>query len=256
VPMLSTTSSFLPFSPAVSSVHHPTIVFGCHNCQAKDAWSSQLQGELSVLRSENAQLQMKIQIQSLQSAEQKKRNLHLQAENSQLRANLQALSIKGATTETLLQQQQLELAGDIRRREHIASIIRARNAQDLTGNIYKKIGGKSHRLSMRSQILRGSNKTPSPSSSPSAMTPPASESRSNPCRLRSRNSRPTSLYCSLFNNKLRSLQEKTTSYGIRFEPFISPPPRYTFQRNRPSPSHIPSLPPPPPLPLLSHQPPS
>ncbi len=88
-----------------------------------------------MLRSENAQLRMQNQILSLQSAEQKKSNLHLQAENSQLRMNMQALSIKGATTETLLQQQQLDLAGDIRRREHIAAMIRSRNAQDLTGGL-------------------------------------------------------------------------------------------------------------------------
>jgi hypothetical protein len=88
-----------------------------------------------MLRSENAQLRMKCQILALQSAEQKKSNVHLQAENSQLRTNLQALSIKGATTETLLQQQQSDLAGDIRRREHIAAIIRSRNAEDLTGNL-------------------------------------------------------------------------------------------------------------------------
>jgi hypothetical protein len=131
--MLSTTSSFLPYSPAVSTVHHPTIVFSCHNCQSKDAWASKLQGELSVLRSENAQLRMKCQILSVQSAEHKKSNLHLQAENSQLRTDMKALSIKGATAETLLQQQQLDLAGDIRRREHIAAMIRSRNAQDLTG---------------------------------------------------------------------------------------------------------------------------
>ena len=93
-------------------------VLPCQNCLQKDMWIQKLQSELNLVKAENARLQMN--------------NQSLQTEVAKLQSNIQALSIRGATVDGLLRQQHIDLAQDLRRREHIASILRGRNVEDLT----------------------------------------------------------------------------------------------------------------------------